>query len=145
MNLPDINERIKSLIDKHAMGNKSRFADMCNIGSSFKISRLFKIDKRSKNYPVASIDIIIAIANTFENVDLNWLVLGKENDVLNEPTGYYKKEEKLSIQGKIDILVKQNEKLLKQNDDIIDKLNRPIIKEALEREKARTKKENKQS
>lgn len=78
MELPEINQRIKKLINAKAGGSERKFAELCGLGSSQKLNRIFHPDKRSGNYPSPSIDIVINIANKFA-IDLNWL-LGIENE-----------------------------------------------------------------
>lgn len=91
MELPEINQRIQILIDKHANSRINRFAKMCNMSSAYKLNRLFLIDKRTKKYPVASLDIITQISDRFPEVDLNWLITGKENTnmLVNEDAAVY--------------------------------------------------------
>lgn len=122
MDLPDINKRIRFLIDKHASGRINRFADMCGMSSAYKLNRLFLEDKRSGKVPVASIDIVLDIANTFK-IDMNWLLLGLETNetdtLVNEAETKY---ENGSLNSAIKKLQKNQDLLLEQNKQILEKV-----------------------
>ena len=74
--LPAINTRIKELIDYYAGGSVKLFSEKVNLASSQKLNRIFNIDKRNGEYPDVSSDILIAIANMYSDVDINWILTG---------------------------------------------------------------------
>lgn len=85
MKMPDLNKRILGLIQLYTQGNVSKFAKMCEMASSQKLNRIFKIDNVSKKYPVPSTDIILDISKTFSEIDLNWLIRGESiSEEINE-------------------------------------------------------------
>lgn len=75
--LPVINERIKQLIDHYAGGSVKLFSEQVKLASSQKLNRIFNIDKRNSEYPEVSSDILIAIANMYSIVDVNWILTGR--------------------------------------------------------------------
>ena len=74
--LPAINTRIKELIEYYAGGSVKLFSEKINLASSQKLNRIFNIDKRNGEYPDVSSDILIAIANMYSDVDINWILTG---------------------------------------------------------------------
>lgn len=68
--LPDVNKRVREVIDRFADGNVSGFTKMINEGvpsmyaiSQQRLNRLFKIDSKINRYPGVAADIIKAITN----------------------------------------------------------------------------------
>ncbi|WP_052332524.1 hypothetical protein [Bacteroides neonati] len=82
--LPPLNLRIKGLIEHYANGSVKKFSEIIQLSSSQKINRIFNIDKRNGEFPEASSDILINIANMFSEVDMNWLLTGKGSMFRNE-------------------------------------------------------------
>lgn len=82
--MPALNKRVKDIVDHYTGGNVKRFSEITGLASSQKLNRIFLIDKRRGEYPEVSSDIILAIANTFSEVDKNWLLTG-DGDMLSEP------------------------------------------------------------
>jgi len=71
-------ERILFLIDYYGIKNINSLAkDYLNYNSSEKINRL----KKDNTYP--SYEILIDISNKFEDVNMNWLLTGKGEMLLN--------------------------------------------------------------
>ncbi|WCC44175.1 hypothetical protein PJW08_10320 [Tenacibaculum finnmarkense] len=61
MNLPDINKRLKEVIEYFNEGNVSDFSKKLNGVSQQKLNRLFNLDSRTKKYPAISQDIITEV------------------------------------------------------------------------------------
>ncbi|MEG1499392.1 MAG: hypothetical protein RR333_08245 [Bacteroidales bacterium] len=74
--LPPINHRIQKLIKLYAKGSVKKFSEIIGLSSSQKLNRIFNIDIRNQQYPIASIDIITAIANMFSSISMDWLLTG---------------------------------------------------------------------
>lgn len=77
--LPAINQRVKMLIDHYAGGSVKMFSELIKLSNSQKLNRIFNVDRRNGEYPIVSSDILIAIANMFSEVDINWVLTGKES------------------------------------------------------------------
>lgn len=77
MNRPDINMRIKLLIDFYCNGNVNQFVKNLSGISQQKLNRLFNIDIRTKKYPLATTDVIVAIVEMYVEINPEWLLLGK--------------------------------------------------------------------
>lgn len=77
--LPAINRRVKMLIDHYAGGSVKMFSELIKLSNSQKLNRIFNVDRRNGEYPIVSSDILIAIANMFSEVDINWVLTGKES------------------------------------------------------------------
>lgn len=124
MELPEINARIRALIDKHSNGRITKFAELCGIKSAYKLNRLFLPDKRNGIIPEPSLDIVTKISETL-NIGLDWLVFGEGGGAVNEPDAQYGKmpsDEKLNF-------------IMKQNAEILDKLDRNIAIDTIKRAK----------
>lgn len=73
--LPHTNARIKELIDEKEGGNVSKFAT--RIGQTQQvISRLFRIDSRTKRYPWVSDNVLRSIIETYTDINKDWLEKG---------------------------------------------------------------------
>jgi hypothetical protein len=109
MDLPAINQRIKNLIEDTSNGSVRAFALDVGLNSSQTLNRIFNIDKRSGKYPEPSLDIISAIANKFETIDLHWLLKGGEivKNVSEEPAPYYRTPKMITVdsQGQENVLM----------------------------------------
>lgn len=77
--LPAINQRVKMLIDHYAGGSVKMFSELIKLSNSQKLNRVFNVDRRNGEYPIVSSDILMAIANMFSEVDINWVLTGKES------------------------------------------------------------------
>lgn len=73
--LPDINQRLKDIIDIESDGNVRKFSINMGLSDSSKINRLFNTDKRSNGYPLPSIEIITLIMNKY-GYSANWIING---------------------------------------------------------------------
>lgn len=78
-----VSQRIKTLIDKYGDGSVRKFSNLIELASSQKLNRLFNIDIRNNKYPEPSFDIIACIANKFPTINVNWLLTG-EGEMLLE-------------------------------------------------------------
>ncbi|MBE7653263.1 hypothetical protein [Tenacibaculum finnmarkense] len=78
MNLPDINKRLKEVIEYFNEGNVSDFSKKLNGVSQQKLNRLFNLDSRTKKYPAISQDIITEVLSNIPEVNPTWFLLGKE-------------------------------------------------------------------
>jgi len=113
MELPEINKRIKQLVEKYAKDNFSEFCRLVEIKPSYKLTRLFSVENRNGKYPEPSLDVIRQISSKLD-IDINFLVFGEskyaENIVNEERNKYLTSDDKLNI-------------IIKQNVEILDNLN----------------------
>ncbi len=77
MNLPVLNTRVQMLIEHYARGRIKPFSEEIGLKSPQKLNRIFHPDPRNNQYPIPSIDIVLAILNHFEEVSEAWLLKGK--------------------------------------------------------------------
>ena len=77
--LPEINKRIRDIIDNNFNGNVLKFSKYIGLNSSSKINRLFSKDKRNNEYPDVSVDIIQRIANSL-NYSADDIIFGFEKN-----------------------------------------------------------------
>ena len=77
--LPEINKRIRDIIDNDFNGNVLKFSKYIGLNSSSKINRLFSKDKRNNEYPDVSVDIIQRIANSL-NYSADDIIFGFEKN-----------------------------------------------------------------
>jgi len=112
MEIPEINKRIKKLVEKYAEDNSSKFCRMVGITPSYKLTRLFSIENRNGKYPEPSLDVVRQICSKLD-IDINYLVFGSlkyaENVVNEERNKYLTSDDKLNL-------------IIKQNVEILDKL-----------------------
>jgi hypothetical protein len=73
--LPDINRRIKTIIDENFGGNVRRFSLSLGLPDSSKINRLFNKDKRTGGFPLPSCEIILLISNRLD-YSTDWMLRG---------------------------------------------------------------------
>lgn len=85
MELPELNKRIKRLIDTYSSGNIADFARSLENISRQRLDRLFKIDTRSNKYPSVHTDITQAILEKYP-VNPNWLMTGEGEPLIQEET-----------------------------------------------------------
>jgi hypothetical protein len=76
MQIPDINQRVRQIIDLQTGGNVKKFAESINIKQQ-SINRLFNIDTRTGKYPIVTTEILVAITEMYVDVDSKWLLTGK--------------------------------------------------------------------
>ncbi len=111
MELPEINKRIKKLVENHANDNSAKFCRMVGISPSYKLTRLFSVETRNGKYPEPSLDVVRQIAKALD-VDLNYLIFGEAvNNVVHEERGKY-----MTTNDKLDIIMKQNKEILAKLD-----------------------------
>jgi phage repressor protein C with HTH and peptisase S24 domain len=83
MKMPEINTRIKQLIDYSTNGVVKKFAE--NIGLPQQtLNRLFVIDQRTGKYPLATTDVLHKITEKYD-INACWLLSG-EGEMLRNPT-----------------------------------------------------------
>jgi hypothetical protein len=82
--LPEINERIKKIIDENYGGNVAKFVRDAKIESHQVLNRIFHIDSRNKKYPRPSAEILTCIKLNMPNIDYDWLISGV-GDMLKFP------------------------------------------------------------
>lgn len=75
--IPAINMRVKQLIEYYTGGSVKQFSEKIKLASSQKLNRIFNIDKRNGEFPEVSSDILIAIANMYSEIDINWVLTGR--------------------------------------------------------------------
>lgn len=128
-----VTQRIKDIIDNRFSGNVSAFSKALGHSSPQKINRLFLKDKRSGNYPTASIEILTEISNKLD-FTLDYLVKGiddiDKNDEVVIPELIDQLKDRLKEKDKFYselILEKEkrlhdNEKRISDKEQIIDLL-----------------------
>ena len=83
--LPEINQRIRLLVDELYGGSVNRFYKMVGLPSHQVINRIFNIDSRNGNYPEASAMILTKIAANIQHLNCRWLLTGT-GEPFNEKT-----------------------------------------------------------
>lgn len=86
MKIPEINKRIKQIIDFQTNGNVKKFAESIGIPQQ-TINRLFNIDTRTNKYPLATTEIITSITEMYVNINPSWLLNGKGEMIIKEDSG----------------------------------------------------------
>jgi len=82
MEIPEINQRIRQIIDFKTNGNVKKFSDLISI-SQQTLNRLFNLDTRTNKYPVATTDILTSITEMFVDIDSDWLLTGRGEMIKN--------------------------------------------------------------
>ena len=72
-----MNARVQMLIDYYARGRVKPFSEDIGLKNPQKLNRIFHRDPRNAQYPIPSIDIVLAIANRYEEVSEAWLLKGQ--------------------------------------------------------------------
>lgn len=85
MEIPDINNRIRQLVDYYANGKVIRFSDLIGVKQQ-TINRLFNLDTRTGKYPVATTEILVAITEMLVDISADWLLIGR-GEMLKPKTG----------------------------------------------------------
>lgn len=83
MELPELNKRLNELVDYFCGGNKKAFSSLLNGISQQKFNRLFIPDPRTGKIPTVPGDVITQIILTYQNINSEWLLVGK-GDMLKE-------------------------------------------------------------
>jgi hypothetical protein len=76
MGVPEINKRIRQIIDYYTNSVVKKFAESIGIQQQ-TVNRLFVIDNRTGKYPVATTDILQKISEMYDSIDTNWLLTGQ--------------------------------------------------------------------
>ena len=83
--MPEVNAKIKELINERSKGVISRFAKQIGLDSPQIIGRLFIIDPRNGKYPEPSLGIIKKILSTFPDLNSGWFGIGELVDENKKP------------------------------------------------------------
>lgn len=75
MEFPEINNRVRQLVDKYANKSVKKFAESIGIPQQ-TMNRLFNIDTRTQKYPMTTTDMLVAISRRYPEIDINWLLTG---------------------------------------------------------------------
>lgn len=104
----DFFKRIMQLSESKGFKNISDFAkNGLNYASSEKINRL----KKENNKP--SFEILLDISNKFEDIDLNWLITGREKTSINDDLNHKVGEENNTYRNSKDLdLIKAKDKII---------------------------------
>lgn len=111
MEIPNINIRVKQIIDLQTNGNVKKFAESINI-SQQTINRLFNIDTRTNKYPLVTTEILISITEMYVHINSYWLLTGNGEMILDEKP----KEEVKFVDG--NFLLDRLEKLAIENHNL---------------------------
>lgn len=100
MDIPEINNRIRQLVDFYAKGKVLKFSEMIGVKQQ-TVNRLFNIDTRTGKYPVVTTDVLIAITEMLVDVNATWILTGRGSMLRDElappvaePTILYKSDPK---------------------------------------------------
>ena len=74
--LPELNQRLKDIIDYFCKGNIAEFSRSLDNVSQQRLDRLFKIDKRNNKYPTVPVEIAQSVIKRYP-VNIDWLMNGK--------------------------------------------------------------------
>ncbi|PKH52441.1 hypothetical protein CXF68_17850 [Tenacibaculum sp. Bg11-29] len=115
MNLPEINDRLKDIIDFCSNGNVSDFSKKLKGISQQKLNRLFNLDSRTKKYPTISQDIITEVLSEIPEINPTWFLLGKGEMLnnINLPESSEIKFENISDDELSLYIINNKERLLK--------------------------------
>lgn len=122
-------ERILQIIDYYNYSNVNNFAKKgLGYPSSEKINRL----KKPENNP--SVDIIYDISNKFEDINLDWLIIGRGSMLIGDDVKSLVNigNENTSIQQLLDVIVGLNNTVSQQHktiDSLINKGKKTIAHE----------------
>lgn len=89
MNIPELNKKIKEVVDFKADGSVNKFSAMIGI-SQQKVNRLFNIDTRTNKYPAVPSDILMSITESFVEINAEWL-LSNRGEMLKKEEGDIKR------------------------------------------------------
>lgn len=127
MEIPPINQRVNELIKEYAMENVSRFAREIGVFPQV-LSRLFKPDPRSGQYPTPSMTIVNSIVNKFGDINREWLITGEGEKKKNVDIA--KTENNSSLQMEM-ARMKWAIEQLRETIDKIEKERNEAIREAV--------------
>ena len=125
MILPDLNNRIRTVIEDKTNGSVRKFAEKIGL-SQQKINRLFNIDTRTNKYPTVTSDVLIRIAEMFVDIDPRWLLTGEGTMLIkslnNDLSEAERADEKPALEMIRD-LAAENALLKKENTELKKQLN----------------------
>ncbi|MDR0692424.1 MAG: hypothetical protein LBF69_05245 [Prevotellaceae bacterium] len=75
--LPNLNSRVKEIIENLDNGNVAKFAKRLENVSQQRLNRIFNVDTRTNKYPGVPDDLLIDIAASIPDISLDWLLTGK--------------------------------------------------------------------
>lgn len=120
--MPDINLRIGQLIDYKCNGNRTKFAETANIPQQ-SLNRLFNIDTRTKKYPTATTEILIAITEMFVDVNPEWLLAGR-GEMFKKGTDLSEELNRIiELATRLGMQIKENEILQQENFKLLEEIN----------------------
>lgn len=123
--LPPINQRVRKLIEHYAGGSVKLFSEQIELSNSQRLNRIFNLDKRNNEYPIVSSEVLIAIANMFSSVDINWILTGRGNMLIQEqPIKENMPDSIIYMVDKIDTQSKEIGRLEKEVEMLQDKIQR---------------------
>ena len=82
--LPKLNGKIKEIITVVDDGNVARFSKRLKNVSQQRLNRIFNPDTRTGKYPGVPDDVLVSIATSMPNVNLDWL-LADRGEMANAP------------------------------------------------------------
>ena len=92
-NIPDINKRILSIIEKYYEGNVSKFSEKIE-KSQQQVNRFFNIDNRNNKYPdPLKTAIIDVIDKKFPEINKDWLLTGNGSMLIPQTEEFVPEEE----------------------------------------------------
>ena len=93
--MPEINSRIRQLVDKYANRSVKKFAESISIPQQ-TLNRLFNVDTRTQKYPCATTDMLVAISHRYPEINTDWLLTGNGNPE-KEPASLVAVKEEFSL------------------------------------------------
>lgn len=76
MELPELNNRIKEVVEYFTQGNVKAFAGQLANISQQRLDRIFKLDTRTGKFPSVPDDVLVEISKKFPEINLVWLLTG---------------------------------------------------------------------
>jgi hypothetical protein len=117
--MPKLTGRIQEVIKTLDNGNVKKFSKRLKNVSQQRLNRIFNLDTRTKKYPSVPDDVLVDIATSVPNLNLDWLLTGEgemlksninnSNDIPDEIKRL--KDELIEIQRKYITLVEENREL----------------------------------
>lgn len=126
MIIPEINNRIKQLVDYYANGKVLQFSKIIGVKQQ-TVNRLFNVDTRTGKYPLVTTEVLIAITEMLVEVSGTWLLTGRGSMLRDElatatlePTIIYKSDPKDAE------LIAAKQLIIERDAELIDSLRRRI-------------------
>ena len=76
MAIPEINFRLRQIIDFYTNGSVNRFAKSIGV-SQQKLNRLFNPDAKTNKYPLVTTDILQSVTYNYVAINCTWLLKGE--------------------------------------------------------------------